>query len=208
MATKLGLYNAALRELGNRGIASLTEDNPARRALDDVYDAVLADCLEAGQWNFAIRTSKFDYDTGTTPAFGYQYVFGKPSDWVRTTALSESEYLEPSLPRYYDDVNYWSADVTPIYARYVSNSTDWGLSLTLWPATFRRYVELELAVRVCEVVTSGSSMKTRLEQDRDKARRNAMNKDAMNEAQPRYFPMGSWNGSRRIGADNRKRGGL
>ena len=45
MASKLSIYNGALRAIGERRLASLTEDRASRRELDDAYDDVVANCL-------------------------------------------------------------------------------------------------------------------------------------------------------------------
>ena len=205
MATQLGLYNAALLEIGDRGLASLAEDVEARRVLDLCYADAVAGCLEAGSWNFATRTIKADADTEITPVFGFAHVFAKPDDWVRTSAVSLDENLAVPLTRYVDDVDYWSADATPIYVRYVSDAPSWGLDLTLWPRSFTRYVELELAWRISERLTQNASKRELIGRDRDRAKRNALNKDALNEAQPKFAPLSSWT-TARGGAAARERG--
>lgn len=204
MATLQQLYTSALYELGNRKV--LTSENvEARRALDDVYDEVVAECLESGSWNFAMETVQLDADTGVTPNFGFTKVFAKPSDWVRTYAISGDEYLNYPLMQYYDDSNFWSADISPIYARYVSDDTGLGLDLTRWPTSFVRYVELELAVRVCMRLTQDKGLWEQLKKDRDIARRKAKNKDSMDGASVKFKPDGSWTESRygRAGWGNR-----
>jgi hypothetical protein len=80
--------------------------------------------------------------------------------------------------------------------RYVSDDTGMGLELTRWTPAFRRYVELELAVRVCARLTQNSSLTAELEKRRDRARRAALNQDAMNEPNPKFPPQGSWNNAR------------
>lgn len=196
MATQLALYNAALLEIGDRGLASLTEDVEARRVLDVCYADTVAGCLEAGGWNFATRTIRADADSEITPAFGLAFVFAKPNDWVRTSALSLDETFAVPLTRYVDDVDYWSADATPIYVRYVSDDPSWGLDLALWPRSFTRYVELELAWRISERLTQNASKRELIGRDRDRAKRNALNKDALNEAQPKFAPVSSWTAAR------------
>jgi hypothetical protein len=196
MATQLGLYNAALTEIGDRALASVFEAVEARRVIDLCYSDVIAECLEAGSWNFASRTIKADADTSVMPNFGYRYVFAKPADWVRTFGLSLEESLSVPLTQYYDDVNYWSANATPIYVRYVSDDPAWGLDLALWPRGFARYVELELAFRICERLSQNATKKELIGRDRDRARRIALNRDAMNEAQPKFTPPGTWTAAR------------
>lgn len=196
MATKIGLFNEALIELGNRSLVDTGEATEAGRALVTVYDRAVADCLSIGSWNFAMETIKATADTGTTPGFGFTEVFAKPSDWVRTVGISEDERFAFPLLHYYDDANFWSADSSPIYVRYVSNDTGLGLELTRWTPAFSRYVALELAVRVAQRVTQSAGMKEDMEKMRDKAKRTALNQDALNEPNPKFTPPGAWTQSR------------
>ena len=98
-----------------------------------------------------------------------------------------------------------TAVVVGIDVRYVSDDTSWGLDLALWPRSFTRYVELELAWRISERLTQNASKKELIGRDRDRAKRNALNKDALNEAQPKFPPMSSWTAARG-GAASRERG--
>ena len=205
MATKLGVWNRSLVALGHRRLSDTGEAVEAGRELTAVYDQVVAECVSAGSWNFAMETIEAAADTGVTPDFGYTEVFAKPTDWVRTIGVSQDEYFSYPLLQYYDDDDFWSADSTPIYVRYVSNDTGLGLDLTRWPAAFTRFVELELAARVALKLTQSASLEESLEKKRDKARRTALNQDAMNEVQPRFPPPGSWTISRG-GRSSRQRG--
>ena len=208
MATKAGIFNGAMLELGHRAMADTGEPVEAGRDLNRHYSRVVNDCLAAGSWNFAMETIKAVADTGVTPNFGFTEVFAKPSDWVRTFGVSQDERLSIPLLQYYDDANFWSADISPIYVRYVSNDTGLGFELTRWPAAFTRYVEMELALRVAPKVARSEA--ERVERLRDKAKRNALGQDAMNENQPKFPPMGSWNSARGggRGGDRGNRGSL
>jgi hypothetical protein len=196
MATKLAVFNGALTALGHLRLSDTGEAGEAPRLLVSLYSQVVAECLAAGSWNFATETIEAAADTGVTPEFGYSEVFAKPTDWVRTVGVSEDENFSLPLIQYYDDVGFWSANTTPIYIRYVSNDTGMGLELNRWPAMFTRFVELELAARACNRVTQSEALREEIKKDRDKARRAALNHDAMNEPQPKFAPMGSWNSSR------------
>ena len=106
--TKLNLYNKALRYLGERTLANLTEERAPRRLLDDVYDqGGIEYCLEQGQWHFAMRTISIDYDTTIEPPFGYKRAFSKPADWVVTSALCSDEYFNTPITQYVDEAEYW-----------------------------------------------------------------------------------------------------
>lgn len=210
MPTKLGLWNNALLELGHNALSDTGEAVESGRLLARVYSQVVEECIAAGSWNFAMETIKATADTGVTPEFGFPEVFAKPSDWVKTIAVSADENFAAPLTQYYDDANYWSADSSPIYIRYVSDDTGLGLELTRWPANFTRFVELELAARVALKVTQNDSLAQHVEGKRDDARKRALNVDAMNEPQPKFLPPGSWTLSRGGGAsrDRGKRGSL
>lgn len=196
MTTKLALYNGALRECGELKIATLTENREPRRVLDDVYDGALKFCLEAGFWNFAIRTVKIEADGDIVPGFGYRSVFQKPEDWVRTAALSANEYCELPLIRYQDESAYWLADEPIIYVRYVSDDAAFGMDLGGWPARYIRYVELYLASRICKRLSQNASRLGEIMVDLKQAKKEALNSDAMNDASPRFLPTGSWVRSR------------
>ena len=209
--TRLKLYNNALIELGSRRVDDTGEVIEPAIELTAIYDQVVEECLSMGSWNFATETIKAEADTGVTPEFGFTEVFAKPSDWLRTVGVSADEYFSVPLLQYYDDVGYWSADQSPIYVRYVSKDTGMGLELDRWTPKFSRYVELELAARVCYRLTQNASLLERIEKQRDKARTTALNHDAMNEANPRFAPPGRWTVARggRMGRGDRgSRGNL
>lgn len=185
MATKLAVFNGALRLLKERKLATLTDDELKRYELDAEYDAVIAYMLEMGLWNFAMRTVAIDEDVSVDPAFGYNYAFEKPSDWVRTSKVSANPRMFPTMGanEYLDEAGYWSANVTPMYVSYVSNGASYGLNLSAWPATFTRAVEFELAYRIAPTVTSMTDKDSeRLELRKHRALKNAQSKDALNQA--------------------------
>lgn len=196
MAVKLAIWNSALREIGDGKLSDTGEPEKKARLLADVFSDVVGDCLEAGQWNFAIRSVEVEADTGLAPAFGFTYGFAKPDDWVRTTALSDDPQRYVGLDRYDDKGNTWEADVDTIYVNYVSDSGDYGLNLSRWPRSFARFVELSLAQRVVEDLTQNASKKEELDKDVKDALAIAKSRDAIADAQPRYPPLGSWNSSR------------
>ena len=149
MATRLQLYNAALLLCGERQIASLTEDRESRRLLDEVYNSNGVNyCLERGQWWFAMRAVRIDYDSTQSMDFGYQYAFNVPTDWVATSAVCQDEYFNVPLIHHAAEPDFWFASITPIYVKYVSNDTAYGNDLARWPATFMDYVAAYFASRI------------------------------------------------------------
>lgn len=190
--SKLSLYNGALRLLGERRLSSLTEDRPARHYLDAAYDDGLIDyLLEQGQWNFATRTIELTNDASITPDFGYQYAFSKPTDYVRLAALCLDEYFKSPLNEYSDEQGYWFCDYDTLYIKYISNDVDYGLDLSLWPQTFVRYAQAELADRVKEEVTGNDGKYERIKKALKDARVDARSKDVMNRP-VRFQPAGTF----------------
>ena len=120
--------------------------------------------------------------------------------------VSEDEYFAYPLLHYYDDDNFWSADNTPIYVRYVSNDTGLGYDLQRGGAAFARYVELALAERVCRKLTQSQAIRDDVKRDLKAAKTTALNQDAMNENQPKFKPPGSWTQARWGRSGGRDRG--
>lgn len=204
MASKLSIYNGALRAIGERRLASLTEDRTSRRELDDAYDDVVANCLEAGFWNFAMRTVELEASLDAAPEFGFNYAYEKPEDWVRTYKVSASERFDPPLDEYHDENGYLFCDVEPLYLRYVSNGVDAGLNIALWPRSFVTFVELSLAQAVALNVSASGTTKEDVERRLKRAKSDAVGKDAMNQA-VEFPPTGTWVRSRDNGMRTRSR---
>lgn len=147
--TRLQLYNNTLLLCGERFLSALTEDREPRRLLDQVWNTNGVDyVLEQGQWWFALRTVRVDYDPAITPDFGYRRAFVKPSDWIATSAVCTDEYFRVPLTAYADEVGYWYSDTDPIYVKYVSNAATYGANLAIWPASFADYVAAYFASRI------------------------------------------------------------
>lgn len=153
--TRLKIYNGALDLCGERGLASLTENRKPRRLLDRVWDADgVRYCLEQGEWQFAMRTEEIAYDPSTTTQFGYSYAFNKPDDWVATHAVCSDPFFRSPLINYADEVDYWFADITPIYVKYVSDDEQYGGNLANWPQSFCDFVDAYFASKIVRALTN------------------------------------------------------
>ena len=186
-------------------LASLTETGESRRLLDQVWDEQgVRACLEHGQWIFAMRTQKIEYDPSTEPPFGYTRAFNKPTDWVATSALTSDEFFRVPVLRYSDEIGYWFADIDTIYVRFVSDDEDYGGNLALWRPAFTEYVKAYFASKIVMKLT-GDKGRWAAILGRDLtgmkdgilvgALKVAKNKDAMAVA-PGFAPTGNWVNSR------------
>lgn len=200
---KLERYNGALLILGERKLASLTEAREPRRALDDAWDQAVSYCLEQGYWKFAMRAVQIDSSASVVPTFGYQYAFPKPADFVRMYRQSIDERLDTPLLDIVDEPDYWYANCDPLYVKYVSNDTAYGMDQSIWPGTFCEYIDTRLALKTCKRIT-GKDPTADLIGAEKKARVDARGKDAMNEP-PGFPPSGTWVRSRRTGMSNSSR---
>ncbi len=195
-ATRLKLYNGALRILGAREIASLSESRESRRVLDGIWnDGLLDYCLEQGFWKWAIRTQEIAYDPDIDPDFGFSYAFGKPTDYVRTYALCSDENFNSPITRYDDETTYIYTDIDTIYLKFVSDDEDYGLNYAAWPETFVSYVESEFASRACLRLTQSQSKKDQIVKDTKKLLVDARSKDAMGLG-VKYLHRGTWSSAR------------
>jgi hypothetical protein len=205
MATKLAVYNEALRLMGEERLSGLTEARAARYHLDDAYETAAKYCLEQGFWNHGMRAVEMDASGSITPAFGFAYAFERPTDWVRTYIISPTELLEIWAQPLNDEAAVWFANFDTLYAKYVSNDVTYGMNLGNWPESFAHYVACRLARMTCGVISSTSADKLdELKKDEKRARLDARSKDAMAEP-PMRAPHDTWVRSRSNGLLRRPR---
>lgn len=199
MTDKLSVYQRALYHIGERKLASLTENREPRRALDDHWSSGVGYCLEAALWNFAIRAVEVASSPSVVPTFGFTFAFAKPDDWLRTASLSDNERFDPPLTSYRDEVGFWWADSDPLYVTYVSNDTSYGFDLSKWPESFSEYVAVHLARMICKRITNGATMHADLRKEEAQCKLTAVTRDAMNDS-VKFRPLGTWVRSRVAGS--------
>lgn len=205
MATRLQLYNKALRLCKEPKLASLAEDREPRRLLDQVWDEdCVTRCLEAANWYFAVRTQRKDYDPSVDTDFGYQYAFNKPTDWVSTVAVSLDEHFNTPLTAYEDEDAYWWADGETLYVRYVSNDSAWGGDPSRWSASFLDYIAAYMAKEIIGLLTTDNDREERIVKRCEMEMKKAKSHNAK-QGPTRFPPEGSWNLARR-GYDRGDRG--
>lgn len=206
MATKLAIFNQALRAIGDLRLASLTEDVEARYVLENAWD----DCVELvfteGLWNFATKTEVINADLGQTPIPGYSFTFDKPVSWVRTITISQTSLFDIEA-NYRDENNRFYANFDKLYIRYVSNERAAEEHMATWPPAFADTVAMFLA-KECAERLSGSGEKAQALEARYKdALASAKNKDAMDQSKMVLRP-GNWIRAMRGSSIPRDRGPL
>lgn len=199
MATgQLALYNIALRAVGERPIDSLSEAGEPRTLLDAIWSAgngAVRYFMEQGFWTFATRAQKLDYDSNITTAFGYTYAFSRPSDCVSLVQLSLDERFTVPLNDYEIEGNYFFAEMTPLYMRYVSDDGDFGGDFSLWPEAFTLWAGHWMATQIAPRLLATTDVDILMKRT-EKLLLTARNQVAM-ETPTRFPPPGSWVQSRR-----------
>jgi hypothetical protein len=198
VTTRLFIYNEALGHLGERQLASLTEQREPRRVLDSYWDDTVAYCLRAALWRFGLRTVQEDASTSIVPQFGYNYAFIVPTDWVRTYVVSTAPNMDPPLLQYWMEAGFIYANITPVYIKFVSNDPTYGMNIGGWPEEFVDYLSLRLARYSCLRITNDKELRKELKDDENKARRVAKAEQAMDEP-PGLPPVSFWVRARRGG---------
>lgn len=191
--------------VGERKLSSITEDRKPRHDLDGVWDeGATKACLEAADWAFATRTTLMEADDGIAPDFGFQYAFEKPTDWVRTCAVSLDEYLQEPLLDYRDEGGYWWADQEEIYVSYVSDDEDYGTNYSLWTPSFINYHQAYMAAKIHPSIANSTASLEKLEKDMEKYLSGAAGKNALTRP-TRILPSGQWVNSRGGGNRDQRR---
>lgn len=206
--TRLTLYNAALQLMTERKLTAL--DDPAEEQsqieLDTCWDGGAVDyCLEQALWNFATRSISLTYDPDVTTVFGLKYAFNKPSDWIRTSAISDDEFFNDPLMDYRDEGERWFSDSQTIYIKYVSNDSQFGADYSLWPQTFQKVVAAYLAMETCDRITQNRIKRADMEVKFARRLFDASSKDAFNQA-TQMPAAGSWVRSRGWNGRDQRRG--
>lgn len=198
--TRLGLYNGALLLCQSRALASLTENREPRYLLDQVWqDGGVRACLEEGQWRFARRSARLDYDPAVEPDWGPRRAFSKPTDWVATSAVCSDEYLKMPLIQYKDEAQYIFADLDEIYVTYVSDDDNYGNNLAAWPPSFTEFVKAYFASKVVGKLSNDKAIIDKIIHPRtgilDRYKLTAKNRDAQADP-PKPLAQGSWSRAR------------
>ncbi len=196
MPDKLSIYNGALTVIGERRLASLTENREPRLKLDEIWDNDMIDrVLQMGQWKFAKRTVELTASSSVTPSFGAQYAFEQPADFKRTIMLCYDEYFHIPITRISKEGSFWFCDTEVIYLAYVSNDIQFGGDFSLWPPNFTEMVEHYMAWKVAPRIAGIDISDKRLWRQWKTWLAEAKATDAM-ESSAKFPPQGNWARSR------------
>lgn len=162
MATKLQIYNEALRLVGDLRLTSTaTNGNPnddveARYALDDAWERAVWFCGAQADWPFA--TTDINPVLNSDSYFGYNksYTFD-PNVWLRTVAVSlDVHYAAPAHYQITGNKFRFNTSQNRGYFRYISKQLLGNNDIPNWPEMFCSVVAHRLAFEICERLTQDS----------------------------------------------------
>jgi hypothetical protein len=194
-ASQLGIFNAALRFVEERKLASLTEQREPLRYLLDEWQNAVDWCLYQGYWRFAIREQQVNNDASQSPAFGYEFCFTKPADWIQTYQIADNESFNPLIRNLEDMNNVWYTDISPIYVKYVSSDPNYGWNLGLWTPGFSEFVAAYLAWLIAPRIKQAKDKVDTLEKLVKRKKIEGQSTDAFS-LPPGEFPYDTWVTSR------------
>ena len=201
-ATKLSLYNGALRRVGERKLSTVTDNVPHRHHLDTIWDEdPILLVLEDYNWKFAHKTLEWNYNAAIEPDFGYRRAFDIPSDYVRLADLAYDEYFYSPLREYTKEGDYFFCDSDTIYLKYVSDDSSYGKDYSKFSTLFENMVAAYMAQELCSALNKSDADTEKVTMAMEKLEAKARSMDSM-ECPTRFPPQGSWTRSRRLNRSN------
>lgn len=191
MATEVGICNSALSKLGNNRIISLTEGTPAANLCVEQYEKMRDELLRGHDWNFAASRVKLG-QAAAAPAFGYDFQYVLPSDWMRTISVHPADNERLHLRDYKTESTAAEGrvlltDEPDVYIRYVRKITD----TNLMDPAFREALAFRLAMELAAPLAKSGSMRDRMVAGFDDALVTAKSIDGQDDP-PQMPPDGSW----------------
>lgn len=146
MATKLSIWNDALRRIGGYPLADTTTVNAQQKELAGAWDASVEYTLARVDWTFARRRASPTTVSDTTgyPPFTYRHT--RPSDYLRKVWLKSAADDEFQVSHAEIAAVIYSFTAAPVL-EYMSDHAD-NYDPANWPTQFARVMSLYLALLV------------------------------------------------------------
>jgi len=205
-ASKLSLYNGALRRVGERKLSTVTDNVPSRYHLDTIWDEdPPLMMLERYNWTFAQKAMEWNYNAAIEPDFGFQYAFDIPSDYVHLSQISTDEYFSYPLRIYSKEADYFFCDFQLIYLKYVSKDIAYGKDYSKWSTLFEQMTAAYMAQELAYALSKSKDLQERLDKQMKEYQTQARSMDGQ-ENPTRFLAQSSWARSRRRGTGESSRG--
>lgn len=145
----VAICSRALMALGARPINSFTENLDQARLAASLYPSARRDLIRQHTWNCCIKRILLAPDV-EKPAFGYQYSFTLPADYIRLLSIGEvGEYIDYQVESRKILTNHKSLKL-----RYVFSNED----EATYDDSLINLLELQMAAKMAYAITQSTSL--------------------------------------------------
>jgi hypothetical protein len=193
MTADVDVANFALVELGAKRITSLTDGSRNANVANTVYTLVRDRALRGHNWGFATKRQQLSRLTDA-PAFGYDYQFALPADWLRTVSSHDNDAGMGSVEvkeETYNSQKVLLSNSDAIYLRYIARVED----PNLWTSDFVIVFAVDLAKVMAVSIPDSNTIRQELLDDYNRIVLSAKSSDSSGST-PERRPSGSWVNSR------------
>lgn len=121
MASSVDIANIALQLVGASRISNLTDPTRSAEEVNNIYPHLMKAELQANTWTFSIRRIQLSSDS-TAPAFGRNYAYQLPDDFVKIAPLDPQAKDNPT-DYLFEGTQLLTNETGPLNIRYVSSDT-------------------------------------------------------------------------------------
>ena len=154
MATKLEIYNDALRLVGDLRLVSTSDDVEARYALDNAWSRAVLFCAAQANWPHAYNSTSVNLSAdASSPGYNKSYTIDS-SDWLRTVAVSLDQHFSVGA-HFHEALGklFLNTSASTAYVRYIDRTYLGDTYISTWSEMFCSVVAHRLAFEVCERLT-------------------------------------------------------
>lgn len=185
MASLVEIANMALGEVGAEGQTITTIDDattPARNCKRFIYQAI-REALERGKWKCARKQVELARLTDA-PLFGWTYAYQLPNDYIRLVSFNELDSEEQYQELYERQGSTLLTDESAVSIVYVRDLTATGSDVNLMGPLLTKACYVNLAAKIAWPLQQSRTLKESLEQDYEKALREAKSVNSTEEFKP------------------------
>ena len=144
MASKLTIWNKALRKVGELRVTSLTENSVNARLLQDTYEEDKNAVLEMHSWKFARKEYECGLNGGVTPV-AWDHSYELPNDFIKIIYFNNTDAFDRQKVMFdvQGDTLLSNEDTAKII--YTSRETVEGLFSPLFVECLSTYMAMNMA---------------------------------------------------------------
>lgn len=182
MANQTDICNFALAEVSENPITTLTEANERARLCNLHFKQVVREVLRGAKWRCA-RTRAVLSQSSPVPAFGWDYKYALPADYIRLISLNQVDPDTVDKPMHEVEAKYLLTDETTASITYVYDVT-YASDYSVLDALIVKAISLALAAKLAWPLQQSRTLKESLEQSAERALRKAKGVNSREAREP------------------------